>query len=506
MDSNLWKDITSAALLGTERQSFKSIVTSGKLGEILQLDETRSPESVLLLSAGILSLYQQAGQQPQKNPIDTFMPCDLNDQPRCCPRAASFLQSILQSGSNCFEHLPEWLEIAAQKGQRAPEQYLPRLLTLAANRQQILPVLGQRGLWLAMQNPEWNIAIDTLTEIDWDTSDERIRLVYLRQLRPVQPDRARELLQSTWKEESAEMRTQFLTVLQIELSMADEPFLEEQLNDRSKTVRRKAADLLVCLPDSRYCDRMIQRLAPLIQLEEEALRITVPSTCDRSMQRDGIELKPPNNSRYGEKAWWLLQLIAATPLKFWQAHLGLADISSLIEYGKASEWATVLQEGWQQATKAQKNAEWAEVLLNYPQLVEIQNVRSLLALLQPEQRDRWLCQLFERTSRGITDYFVVNALQILGSFDSYWSEELVQHVLQSVSTHISEYKTYPDCYELDRLLKVCTLRIPRGSIPRGIIEFESMIKDDLITLLQESVKSTIAILKFRQDMIQSFEN
>lgn len=505
MDSNLWKEITSAALLGTERQSFKPIVASGKLGQLLQIDKTRSPESNLLLSAAILSLYEHAGQQPQKDSTVPFTACNLKDQPRCRPRAAHFLQQILQSESGYSQHLSEWLELAAQNGQRVPEQCLPRLLTLAttAQQQKILSVLGERGRWLAAQNSEWNDAIDPLTEIDWDTSTDSVRLMYLRQLRQVQPDRARELLQSTWKEESAERRSQFLEVLQIGLSLADEPFLEAQLNDRSKTVRRKAADLLVCLPDSRYCDRMIQRLAPLIQLKSKTFEITLPSTCDSSMQQDGIELKPPNNSRHGEKAWWLLQLIAATPLAFWQTHRGLTDIEAIIKYGKTSEWYTVVQAGWQQAVKAQRNAEWARVLLNEPKFVDTPNLRSFLTILPPEQRDRWLCQLLQKTPRGIKDHYVVNALEELGRFDSHWSEELIERILDSISDHLVELSTY---WELEGFLKVCALRIPRSIISSAIVNLESMIQDDSPMFVQTALKSAIALLKFRQDLIQSFKN
>ncbi|MGG6266821.1 DUF5691 domain-containing protein [Leptolyngbya sp. AN03gr2] len=514
MDSNLWKEITSAALLGTERQPFKSIVTSGKLGQILQMDETRSSESALLLSAGILSLYQQAGQQPQKDSTVPFPACDLNDQPCCRPRAASFLQQILESGSTHSEHLSEWLELAAQKEQRVPEQCLSRLLTLAAsgNRlQKILPILGERGRWLAAQNSEWNTAIDPFTEIDWETSTEKARRVYLRQLRQVQPDQARELLQSTWKEESAEVRTQFLEVLHIELSMADEPFLEEQLNDRSKAVRRKAADLLVRLPDSRYCDRMIQRLTPLIKPKSNvikpksnAIEITVPASCDSSMQRDGLEPKPPSNKQYGNKAWWLLQLVAATPLTVWQTQSGLMNLATIVEQGKRSEWYTALREGWQQAAKAQNSAEWAQVLLQDSKFaMDTTNLRSLLEILQPEQRDHWLCQLFEKTPSGIRDPYIFVVVEELGKIDSYWSEQLAQHFLESLSTHVTEFEFY---WELERRLKGWTRRFPRSIIPSAIVQLENMIKDDLPAYTQAALNFAIAILKFRQDMIQSFEN
>src|SRR5205823_6656492 len=88
-------------------------------------------------------------------------PCELEDRPRCGPRAAYYLSLML--GGQHREVLPELLEWIAAAGQRVPEDLLPDLLDLGRSardlRAAILPVLGKRGPWLAGQNPDWSYAV-----------------------------------------------------------------------------------------------------------------------------------------------------------------------------------------------------------------------------------------------------------------------------------------------------------------------------------------------------------
>ncbi|MFN9856892.1 MAG: DUF5691 domain-containing protein, partial [Pseudanabaena sp.] len=125
-----------------------------------------------------------------------------------------------------------------------------------------------RGQWLAVQNPEWNY-VATEDESVWETGSNAARLMWLTKLRLQEPNQARQLLESTWKQESASDRAAFLKVLGNGLSMADEPFLEALLDDRSKEVRRVTVDLLTCLPESRFCQRAITRVQDLVKLQRE---------------------------------------------------------------------------------------------------------------------------------------------------------------------------------------------------------------------------------------------
>ena len=125
-------------------------------------------------------------------------------------------------------------------------------------------ILGVRGRWLAAKNPKWRkyAGVNEAAEPDGALGDRRIaRATGARSgaLRETDPGRARELVASTFAADPADQRAKFVGELARGLSMEDEPFLEAALDDRSKEVRRQAAELLRCLPESRLCLRMIER-------------------------------------------------------------------------------------------------------------------------------------------------------------------------------------------------------------------------------------------------------
>src|SRR5262249_42032067 len=157
---------------------------------------------------------------------------------------------------------------------------------------EILPVLGARGRWLAAQNPNWNYTAVDFDEALWGTGVRDQRLALLANLRRRDAARARDLLTATWEQESPKDRAHFLAALENGLSLEDEAFLESCLDDRRKEVRRAAADLLGRLPESALCQRMLERGRPLLtfklnRLKRKVIEVTLPESCDKTMQRDG---------------------------------------------------------------------------------------------------------------------------------------------------------------------------------------------------------------------------
>ena len=214
--------------------------------------------------------------------------------------------------------LPEWVRLAQQAGQRAPEEYLPALLDLGARetemRSVVLAVVGRRGHWLAAYHPKWQYAREAVVlatqelddaqiEAHWQTGSSSARLALLSHLRATDPARGRELLVNTWKTEKADDRRQFIAALEESLSMDDEPFLETALDDRSKEVRLAVAHCLSQLPDSRLSQRLRERATPLLTLKRgkkrHTLEISLTEECDKAMQRDGITTDPPARLKLG---------------------------------------------------------------------------------------------------------------------------------------------------------------------------------------------------------------
>src|SRR6185369_3042992 len=123
-------------------------------------------------------------------------------------------------------------------------------------RRAIVDVIGQRGEWLAAQNPDWYYAIQKDDKDVWETGSREERLLLLEHLRTTDPTKARELLATTWPQESAKDRVAFLEKFTTGVNSSDEPFLNEALHDRSVEVRRAARTLLASLPNSDFSRRL----------------------------------------------------------------------------------------------------------------------------------------------------------------------------------------------------------------------------------------------------------
>src|SRR5215475_8381913 len=213
---SLWNEITNIALIGCERKPLSLNRREDKLGGLLaQLDQS-DREGALLGAAAVVSLYGRAGSLPSKDARPSPEACEPDDAPRCGGRSAVRLAMMLRGD---YQRLaPEWLAKVAAAGKRAPEELLPPLLELGRMqddlREAILPVLGARGRWLAAQNPDWDYAAGGLDETLWEAGGRERRLSFLAEMRRRDAARARELLASSWEQESPKDRADFLPVFE----------------------------------------------------------------------------------------------------------------------------------------------------------------------------------------------------------------------------------------------------------------------------------------------------
>ena len=131
------------------------------------------------------------------------------------------------------------------------------------------------------------------------------------------PAGARALLDAAWDTETPDDRVSLLGALEVGLTGDDEPLLERALDDRRREVRAVAIDLLARLPDRAYVRRMAARARACVDPAPVGRTVAPPAECDASMRRDGIAAKPPAGT--GERAWWLEEVLARTPLAVWPA-------------------------------------------------------------------------------------------------------------------------------------------------------------------------------------------
>jgi hypothetical protein len=301
-------------------------------------------------------LWQSAGFQPlQAAPLPA---CPA--QP-CCPRAAEHvLQQILRDVHP--ELLENWLALARDMGFMLPHASLAHLLdkglSRPALREAMLPVLGERGHWLAASNPAWKQAYaapgatDDAPLAQWELGTPEQRREALLAMRRADPAAALALLESEWAGETAEGRASLLGCLATSLGAQDEAFLERALDDKRKEVRVLAQQLLANLPGSQLAQRCAARLGQLLTIERNFLTrrhklvLQLPGEADKAMLRDGIGAQKHHG--IGEKAGWLQDMMACVPPLHWSSIWNL-EPRQVLELLIGSEFKVALVTGLVQA-------------------------------------------------------------------------------------------------------------------------------------------------------------
>ena len=341
-----WTDLVQQGILGTHRQALYLPALDG-VAELWSQLAANDQETQFLQIAALLAQYRAAGNQP--TPLPTAAPQCPAESGRLAPTgtAALLRQFVTDSDQKL---LTEWLRYAVRQEIVAPYDLLPTLLELAAKQRPLAevlaPCLGERGRWLMRLNPAWPIAAaEIIDETDWQVGSSEARQQFLQRYRQRAPAAARALLESSWAQETARDRVAFLSALRSGLSMADEPFLAHCVDDRSQTVRNEATRLLAGLTGSQYQRHLLAELTTYVSIERKWLRRTLqvklPARYDPAWAQLGVREESPLGVRVGQKAGWLVQLLALLPPSTLVAHLGV-DAVELLEFVRASDFTEAL--------------------------------------------------------------------------------------------------------------------------------------------------------------------
>jgi hypothetical protein len=351
-----WPDLLASALVGTDRRP-----PTGVAGG--------DPATGLLDAAAALAIARRAGQQPVTG-VPAPAPAPADPAPTAGAAAAERLTRLLETtifdADTRGELLVEWLRTAADQGRRVPGELLPTLIELARRRRELRSLVvaagGARVGWLAAQHPDWRYLTgepdaQLADHNRWELGTIGQRVEHLGVARRADPAAARELLAAGWAGETPDDRAALLAVLAIGLSIDDEELLEAALDDRRREVRGVALDLLGRLPGSAYQARMISRARACVRPAGGALAVTPPQHCDRDMQRDGISPRAP--AGVGERAWWLEEVLARTPLATWGT-----DPAGFLALRVADGWREVVLRGLARAASVSRDPAWAGALVD----------------------------------------------------------------------------------------------------------------------------------------------
>ena len=147
------------------------------------------------------------------------------------------------------------------------------------------------------------------------------------------------------------------------------------------------------------------RLMGLVRASRPHLEVILPESCDKDMIRDGIERTAP--SKVGQRAWWLIQMLASVPPSVWPQtwHKTPAD---LLRAAAESEWKQVLFEGWERAALTRIPADVQDALITIlsektlpiPELGEaVQAVKGFNVIATANNRDRGVNELSSALKR-----------------------------------------------------------------------------------------------------------
>ncbi len=359
------------ALVGIAHRDNKDTGTGTSIDTLTAECSEREMERRLLLTAGAWAIYRQAGKVPGHLPMAPEPAAPEMLHP-CSPAIARLVEDMLAGTHD--DLLPEALERMENADLRLPPELLPAALNVQTSwlRSAMTPVLGERGRWLSQFNPAWSwmgkrlpsggYALPADAEITWQEGTPEQRSEILRQLRAIDPAKARQWLEGTWKQEKAQFRAEALEIFTTGLSADDESFLEEALNDRSFKVCEIAASLLTRIPTSALAARMHNRANEMLGYAKGKLTVTPPTAIDKQWLRDGIAARPPQGT--GERTWWLMQVIERVPPAHWEEHFA-ASPAKLIGSVRPKEWEQTLIEGWSHAAIRFNDARWILALWDW---------------------------------------------------------------------------------------------------------------------------------------------
>lgn len=501
-----WDDVVATAIVGTEQRELKLVTREDELGQLLAQTNSTDREGSLLSAAAVLALYRSAGVAPLVDTHPAPEACAPDEAKR--GSAASGQHLALMLDGQFKEVLTEWLAAMNRAGLRVPEECLPALfdhgLAEHSLRNMIKAVLGQRGEWLAAQNPDWLYASPRDEKEVWETGSREERLPLLEMLRRRDPAKARELLATTWPQESAKERVAFLEKFTIGLNAGDEPFLNEALHDRSVEVRRSARNLLAGLPSSEFSRRLQELVKPVTSFKKPLIgkaRIEIALPNDDPiawLKANEVEIdNPPQSSTrsFGPKAWYLKEVISLVPITHW-SNVWAKSPLEIIKAADQSEWHESFILGFVTAVQRDRHPDWIEALVTFTASDPKQAPLLELVRYLPESRLEALSLRALTAQAELSDGHP--AFHLLLAHRSTWSDQLSRAVVGSVKTRIRKgHDTI-----VDWQTKSTFKQFARYVSPALYDEFAAGWPTESITWSNwaNGVDAFLSLLAFRRDM------
>lgn len=511
----MWQNIVKTTLLGTQR---------GKLSEsdkvALQefgIKTDAEPAKVVLQSAALIGQMQRVGKElsKRKGGLPSASPDEVLE---ICSDKAAYNLSLMLSNDEYSAALPEFLRHLENARKIIPPEALPQVLNkcIVDNElwKAIQNAVGERGKWLALQHPQWkNLLVEPKFE-NWELGTKAERLALLDYLRKHNPQKATELIASTWKEDGLRDRQYFLDTLHINLSESDEEFLEMCLNDRRKEIREIAALLLSKIENSALTNRLFAEALTYITIKTRLLQktkiiVSIPENFKKEWKRDGIQEKS-HQFKVGQKANWLGQIVQKIPPSKWEEQFKLSP-SETLDIFLRSEWSELLLQALINATGTFKNPFWAEAILTFWMKKRNKNrfqnvtIQPLFKAVSKSLFNKMcLLELATNTSqnKGYIDDSEDVIILLMAYGDEYiWEDSLAKAFYFNLVHWLSQETRSWHGWHYRTILKKMVFKC-NPHLHKELVR-EIPINSQVWSNWQKDFESFFTILQFRKEMIES---
>ena len=285
----------------------------------------------------------------------------------------------------------------------------------------------------------------------------------------------------------------FIKQLTTGISKADEPFLEQALDDRNFHVRRQAAELLAAVPESRLGQRMIGHTKSFLGWTGAAIQIRFPQLTP-TMIHDGIygmQSKKPAHVRSKQ----LIQMVGAVPLIYWTTHWH-PEPETIISAAMRTNWKRTLTSGFADAAHRQQNSTWAKAILwgRGPGILPI----KLLDILTIKDYSDWLDHLLYTEGRPDLNYR--RPLHKSIRHRTGLNDAQTMQVFRLIADYMATDKTKKIANATEkRTFEAVALRCPLSILPQA----ERLLGEStrIAAIWQATAAKMLDILHFRQEMM-----
>jgi Family of unknown function (DUF5691) len=469
----MFQNLINTALLGTDKMDFDVRLLPQSVQTIVATMPEADKEARFLKTAALMAFYEEAGCLPKRflGELPTDKP--TQELPITTEKFAKILPTILEVQYYFRNDLLElWLDKLIENQQIVSAKTVVLLLGLVEGlpkkfRPKILKVIGSKGLNLLAYKTDisqWQILPD---EQIWTEGRLAERRDFFTNLRKENPQKALELQQSTWSQESLSDKMAFLEVLKNTFQSTDVSFLENILpefqykNKERKTqkdCRNLVMGLLVGQPHTTAYSRTNEALTAYIVSEKakgvlgwvgkENKALDLPKEEDsflniNTMMADyGFEASPDAAIFVSNQLYWLSCFVAILPFDFWETQLQKNTENTLIYLTGDGFWVKI--GGKKQAILLHalianalqlKNTALANAIIK---ITVEQEHWQLLQILSQTEQENYLIE-----NNQLTNQQAIEAC--FGDWKGTWSAHFSTKILQECYNVIITKSTYlPD--------------------------------------------------------------